>query len=284
MRGILLLSVGNPYYVRMAYQLAFSIKCNEPTPICLVTNNINFLDSDQRSIFDKVIQCPEEIIKDRKFIRAKTHLYDFSPFDETIFLDADMIALDKKRFFDLFDELKDVDFTMACRGNSDIKEATEKTSIWGSIEDVKKHFNITEGLWHQLSSEFIYFKKSDKVKKFFDTAKGVYNSDIPYKPFANGMADEFAFGISCMINKLYPHKEKFTPIYWSHAEKRFLRIIDPHVNENYYGFSMGGAYANQQQRGYYDNMLKWYQQTTGQQIPVFPAQSKARYMENRKSI
>ena len=284
MRGILLISVGNPYYARMAYQLAFSIKANENIPIAIATNNIQFLTKEQQSVFDTVIEMPEEIIAGRKFIRAKTFMYDLSPFDETIFLDADMLGLNVKKFSELFDELKDIDVTIATRGKSDISEANEKTSIWGNMEDVKKHFEITEGFWYQLSSEFIYFKKNEVAKKYFDTAKKVYDSEIPFKQFGGQMADEFAFGISCLINKLYPHKEKFTPIYWAHAEKRIQRVIDPFINDNFYGFSMGGAYASQQQRGFYDNMLKWYQQTTHKYIEIFPAQSKARYMENRKSI
>lgn len=284
MKGILLLSIGNPYYIRMAYQLAYSIKSTQDIPIAIIHNNIQFLKKEQQLVFDNIISISEDVISNRRFIRAKTFIYDLSPFEETIFLDADMIALNNKKFSELFDELKDVDITIASRGREDINKATEKTSIWGSIEDVKKYFNITDGFWYQLSSEFIYFKKTEKVKEFFEWAKIVYDSDIPYRQFAGQMADEFAFGIASIITGLCPHKEKFTPIYWAHAEKRSQRIIDPFVNDNYYGYSMGGAYSSQQQRGFYDNMLKWYQQTTKKYIEIFPAQSKARYMENRKSI
>lgn len=184
----------------------------------------------------------------------------------------------------MFEELKDVDLAIANRGRSDIKEADEKTSIWGSIPSLVKEYNIESGYWYQLSSEFMYFKRTDKVKKMFGTAINFFTTHKEYNRFANGMADEFAFGFACLVNGTYPHKENYTPIYWAAAEKRVAKEIDPFINENYYGYSMGGNYAREGQMKFYNNMLAYYQNTSGNKINVFPAQHKARYIEERKKI
>lgn len=278
MRGIVLLSVGNPYYIRMAYQLAFSIKCSEKTPICLLTDNVHFLDDEQKKVFDEIKEIK---VKRGQELRTKTAIYRHSPFKETIYLDVDMLSLNIHKFEDLFSELSDVDFTMATRGSTPASEWDKKTSMWGNLEEYKEKY--PEGKWCQLSSEFIYFKKKDRVRKLFDDANKMYDKITNYKKFGLGMADEFAFGLSCCKNNLYPHKETFTPIYWAHAEKRPMREIDPYINDRYYGYSMGGKTAHPQQTAYYMNMLKWYQQNNGR-IKIFIPKSKNYYISERHTI
>lgn len=288
MRGIVLISLGQPYYIRMAYQLAYSIKCNEDIPIHLLSNNSEYLTEEQRKVFDKITEPPKEAYTkngEADYLKAKTYLYDLSEFEETIFLDADMVALENLKISELFEKLKDVDFTMANRGREDIKNANDKTSIWGDIPSLVQAYEINEGFWYQLSSEFIYFKKTAKAKEVFDWAKDFYEKPkVAFNKFANGMADEFAFGFACLVTGLYPHVENYTPIFWSSAEKRPPKEIDPYVNEHYYAYSMGGNYATEGQMKFYNNMLKYYQNKSGKKIEVFPAYHKARYIEERKKI
>lgn len=275
-RGIVLISVGNPYYIRMAYQLAYSIKSNENINITLVSNNHNFLTEEQKTVFDNIVHNDA-----RNGFRLKTKLYELSPYDETIYLDVDMIALNINTFGKLFDELKDVDFTIACRGRKESNDWNRKTSMWGNLELFKDRF--PNGYWYQLSSEFIYFKKGESIKKLFDDAYRQYDEITEYNKFGGTMADEFAFGISCCINNIYPHKENFTPIYWAHAEKRTMREIDPYINNNYYGYSMGGKTSHPQQQAYYLNILKYYQMKSGR-INVFIPKSKNYYLPERNVI
>jgi len=287
MKGIVLISLGNPYYIRMAHQLALSLKANENIPIHLVTNNVHYLEGYQKRYFDSIEEPSlDKYSKNNTIqpIKAKTYIYDFSPFDETIFLDADMIVLNQKKISYLFDELKNVELTIANRGSSDISIADEKTSQWADLRKFREVYKL-DGKWFQLSSEFIYFKKTERVKQFFDTAKEIYdNPKSDYNLFADGMADELAFGLSCIINNIYPHVENFTPVYWSHAEKRYVKKIDPYINENYYGYSMGGAHASKNQKEFYDNMMVYYHNKLGLKPSFFPAQNKSKYLTERSKI
>ena len=287
-RGIVLVSLGSPYYMRMAINLAFSIKATSIIPIHLITNNHTIPNVDL-SCFD-TIETPNEqqYMRNGKpeYFRIKTCLYDLSPFDETIYLDVDMVALNQKKFEQLFDELEATELVMACRGSEDIKTCDEKISQWANIPEICKVHNIKEGKWFQLSSEFIYFKKLPGNKKYFDTAKEFYdNPEVEFMKFGGCMADELAFGVASMKLNYYPAYDQYTPIYWVHAERnRPVKVIDPHIIENYYGYSMGHAYNDINQKGFYNNMMKYYYNIKGRRDQFFPAQNKKMFVPDREKI
>lgn len=282
--GILLISLGSPYYIRMAANLAFSIKQRSNIHITLVSNNHDILEAHDKVNFDAIIDCPKEyytINGEIKYFKAKTCIYELSPYERTLFLDVDMVALPTRTFDKLFSELNENNLVFACRGSSDINEATEKTSQWADITKIKSKYNINEGKWFQLSSEFIYFTKTEKNKLFFDKAKEFYeNPQIEYLNFAGCMADELAFGVASLLTGVYPDKDQFTPIYWAQAEKRIAKAIDPFIIENYYGYSLGHAYNYPNQKAFYNNIMQYYK--PGRQF--FPAQNKKIFVSNRDRI
>lgn len=82
---ILIAAWGGKTYQRFAYNLAHSIKDITDIPICLLTDNENPVDN---SIFDivKVIEAPKDPCL------FKISLNKYTPFDKTLYLDADMIC------------------------------------------------------------------------------------------------------------------------------------------------------------------------------------------------
>ena len=114
-KGVLLIALGHSQYGNMAVNLANSIKYNNKnTKIHLVYTESAFSQVTDFSNFDSKEICPKEYYKNGEqtvFIKAKTHLYDLTPFDETIFLDVDTILFGGKDFNKFFDEFKDYDFT-----------------------------------------------------------------------------------------------------------------------------------------------------------------------------
>lgn len=287
-RGIILLSLGSPYYMRMAANLAFSLKVNTSLPVHLFSNNHTIPDIDL-SNFDKITVPPESIYMRNgrpEYFRAKTCLYDLSPFDETIYLDVDMVALPNKKFDELFQQLAGAELVFACRGSENIATLDEKISQWASIPEIVKVHDIKAGSWYQLSSEFIYFKKTEGNKKFFDTARAFYDAPkVNFLKFGGCMADELAFGAASMINNHYPAFDQYTPIYWPQAERhRVVKVIDPYVVENYYAYSMGHAYNDQNQKGFYNNMMQFYYNAKGRRDKFFPAQNKKLFVPDRERI
>ena len=207
-RGVIIACLDQPYYGNYAFQLALSIKKNAPTmAISLLCNDKGkgHLTQDKLAFFDKVIKVNDTAVTSKgqpATLKFKTYLYDVSPYDETIYLDADTLFLPKKSINELFDSIpKDCNFTMQNRGHIDLETATpeqlnSRFTIWANSQHVKDAYKFKAGKYYNLSSELIYFKKDKKVKELFDLVKKEYdNVKVSYENFNGGVPDELPFAI-----------------------------------------------------------------------------------------
>ena len=268
-RGILLIALGAPEYGHMAANLAASIRYGDPEiAIHLVhtERSISQLTAAHRALFTSMAECPEdyytrESTVDRpqstniatlaprpsypEYIKAKTHIYDLSPYDETLFLDVDMYILPATRMSDVIAQLSSAcDYTIENRGYADLSLPVEKLnpnySTWVNILDVKKHYK-TKGRFYHLHSEFIFFKKNARNKKFFDKVREVYDTrPLAWTVFDGGVPDEYAFDIASCLLGHYPHEDNYISIYWHGMDGR--KDWNKDVVRNYIGFSLGGNF------------------------------------------
>ena len=233
-KGILLIAIGSTEYLRMAENLAMSIKHVEPTIQIALAHN--YTETINPALFDYSIEVPKEsyITNDKvEYIKVKTWMYDFSPFQETLFLDVDMVWLFKKKPSALFAECKGLNWTMSNTGLAGY-------SIWCDIEDVRKIYpNVKMWNYH---SECVYFNKCDVSKKYFDKVKSVYeNPPIKGTNFGGArIADELAFQLASLELNQFPHKENWTPIVWYARDKKTAHLQHYKLSETYYAYSVGG--------------------------------------------
>lgn len=232
-KGILLIAIGNPEYLGMAKNLAMSIKHVEPTMSITLAHNYEDVDS---TLFDNLIIVPEESYNtngQREYIKVKTWMYDFSPYDETLFLDVDMVWLFDKKPSELFNECKDLDWTMSNTGKAEV-------SIWADINDIRKLYPNVQ-MWN-FHSECVYFKKLDKVKKYFNKVKSVYeNPPLKGTNFGGArIADELAFQLASIELNEFPHKENWTPIFWYARDKKASHLQPYKLKNEYFAYSVGG--------------------------------------------
>jgi hypothetical protein len=269
-RGILLIALGAPEYGDMAANLAASIRYSDPDiPIHLVhtDRSISHLSPLHRALFTSLALCPEQYYTRQgtedegpgaaansslvsrpsslEYIKAKTHIYDLTPFDETLFLDADMYILPATRMSDVMSHLASVcHYTIENRGYADLSKPAEELNPhycnWVNICDVKKHYDTT-GRFYHLHSEFIFFKKNEKNKNFFDKVREVYDTrPLQWQVFDGGVPDEYAFDIATAVMGHYPHQDPFITIYWHGMDGR--RDWNKDVIRHYIGFSLGGNF------------------------------------------
>ncbi len=264
MRGICIIASGNPYYGQWALNLCLSIKYSSPNEkVSLLYSGVGALHIQPYiNFFDKVIELPRECYYSNEIeshVKTKTFLHDYSPYDETIYIDADVVWFPRRPISKLFEELKEVDFTMGSRDKIQLSQGMGRFQ-WANSENVLKMFGDKQS--YNLSSEFIYFKKSEKVKEFFDSAKIFFDEPtIPYKRFNGGMPDELAFQMAMLKHDIYPHKEHFLPFYWEHYDKKGL--MPERLYDNWYGYSMGGNNNTNQASTIYNNLAKFYSQHFG---------------------
>lgn len=267
MRGIVLIALGSPDYIRMAYNLTVSIKASEDVSISLVTtdNLRNYLTPKQASIFENIIDCPVEyyhLDNSVSYVKAKVHLYDISPYDQTLFIDSDTAWNASKKPSELFDSLNGMSITFKNTGYYSISENKSydnpKYTYWYDVNEMVTAYKIKTDVY-QIQSEFIYFEKNKTSKKFFNDAIKIYtNQKVSSKiPFAGRLiSDEMAFSISLALNNLKPHIVNWFPTYWHFlSTEKIIENPSIFVN-NYYVFSIGGTNAPGYVISFYRNIIQ----------------------------
>lgn len=288
-QGILLIAAGHPYYGNYAYQLALSLKANSndiPVSIVYEGKGISHLGVQKLAIFDHIIEAkPQHYTSKslgiRDIFKLKTSIYELSPYDETLYLDADMLWLPRKRVESLFAELKDVDFTMSNRGAMAIDIANEGFVQWASVADIRDAYGFKDETIFHLSSEFIYFKKNKDVKGLFDKVKKAFDyPKVNYKIFGQNQPDELSFIIATMQTKMYPHTAPYFPAYWEPFNKMNMKPAD--MYQQYYLCSFGGSIYSNGVRDFYNNLAKSYTNAAGEYL--FPLTDKNKFLPERAVI
>jgi hypothetical protein len=272
-RGILLIALGAPEYGWMAANLAASIRYGDKdVPIHLVWSDrsISQLSDAHKKLFTSMAECPAEYYTRRstvnsqqstataqstvngqqstgqpspvprppslEYIKAKTHLYDLTPFDETLFLDVDMYILPHVRISNIINSLSEkCDYTIKNRGCPPAKGAY---AFWFDLDEAKDHFK-TKNKFYQSQSEFVFFKKTDIMQLFFDEVRNIFDHPpIPSVDFRGGVSDEYAFNLAMAANGIYPHEDNYIPVYWPFLEGR--HDWNKVIVQKYIGFSLGG--------------------------------------------
>lgn len=269
-KGIVLIAIGTPEYLKMAYNLAVSIKSVEDLPITLVYNNNlvkDYLSADKAKVFDNLVECPSEFYTRKSggnsFVKAKVHLYGLSPYDCTLFLDSDTAWNPYKKPSDLFDELAGINITFKNTGYYSVTEGkgydNENYTYWFDIPEMLKAYKIKAENVYQIQSELFYFERSKAVKRFFDDAIRVYEKPKVVSKLLFGkqnITDEMAFSISLALNDLKPHQINWLPTFWNFLSKDRIDANPSLFTEKYYALSIGGMYTPQYIMTFYNNIIK----------------------------
>lgn len=284
-KGIVILALGSPYYGSWALNLAMGLRKTQPD--CNITliysgDARNYI-AQYSSVFDQQIEIPKECITRNgfeSFIRAKVCLYDLTPYDETIYIDADVMWFPYKSVHQLFDELKDVDITIGNRGECNLN--TDPRLIWSNLDSMRAELG-TDTVIYNLSSEFIYFKKNEKIKLFFEEAKSRFDSPgVEYVRFAGSVPDELAFQIAMIKTGIKPHKVPYLPFYWEAYEKKNAQLSELY-KQDWYGYSIGGNTLSTQQVLAYNTLAQAYAPDFGLKWPML-CKSKSELFIDRKTI
>jgi hypothetical protein len=164
-------------YTRSAYALALSIKNHMPdSDISLVTDNK--IPDKYRLVFDQIVPVPwrdqnksNTIFK----IEDRWKLYHCSPYDETIVLDADMLAFSNLDLW--WDYAKNYDILMT----SNVLDYRGKT-ITGRYYRKTFDSNNLPNFYFGAA----YFKKSEFAKEYFNWVEDINNNwELFYGRYVN---------------------------------------------------------------------------------------------------
>ena len=254
------------FYGKLAYNMANSIKKHSNTHITVLTDD-NCLDGINKSVFDNVIKVDIKEYFDQGVInplKLKPKIYDYSPYDRTIYLDVDGLNISKERSLDsLFDLLKDSEFEIQEVGRYKKQDYAKCHMVWVSkvgkdIRDIYNAYNIPdENLYPEYNSSFIYFKKNQVNLKFFKQVRDNYiDRRLEWKDMGGRYPDELAFNLASTQLKHYNTIEGFKPIFfqWENDSDR-LKGVKP-ISEKHWFLGMAGGYHFPRLRRLYDSITK----------------------------
>lgn len=278
MKGIVLIALGNEWYARWAGQLAGSIHYTSKLPVTLLTDK----ERGIRDVTEKVINEGCYTI-DGMFrpLYAKTWLYELSPYAETLYLDADMIWLPKRPADELF--FAGVDFTISCRSHHEAGKWDNSIIHWAkALEIAEKYPSFAEKAIYNISTETMFFRKTEAVRMLFEKAKHFFNDPgVEYVPFGAGQPpDELAFCLAMLQTGIEPHKSPWLPIYWEPFHKKLFTITKM-MNE-FYGLSIGGNIVDKTTEDRFNYLAKLYGHRQG--TLQWNARSKRDFITERKLI
>lgn len=282
-KGFLIFALGHPYYGRLAYNLALSIKSvDQAVSIAVVRSDrsLAHLSDRQKEMFDIIIDVPDGVPHG---CGAKLWANKITPFKKTVVLDADMLWVPKKTPDQLFSELDGIPFTAITEGYYDYDTGESNASpeyyFWADPLEIKEKYKVDGGKIYQWRSEVMYFEKADKI---FTMARKVFNKPglETMKQYATGVADELGINVACAVHGVNPHVFRWSPSYWHLLNGG---IIPGFQDFGHYLVSFGSNFASGSSKKLYDRIVKVACYKLGLQH-VFPLASKRDWLKERSKM
>ncbi|MCW3082670.1 MAG: hypothetical protein JWP12_36 [Bacteroidetes bacterium] len=164
-RGILTIAQGKKQYIDLAKNLAISLSIHNPgLKKALVTDSD---DPELRKLYDVVIPADNSI--GIGFLQ-KLYICDYSPFDETMFVDVDCLCV------------RNIDFLWAPFAKCDVsvigRKVSEGEQFGLSLPEMQRQLGLQYVI--SFNGGVYYFKKNEKAKIIFDAAKDIVKNYEKY--------------------------------------------------------------------------------------------------------
>lgn len=265
--GVCIIAIGYELYGSYALNLAISLKAyDQNVKIALLCDpeSISHLTGEEKLFFDEFVFIPHSdytIDGKKEYMRVKLMVNKYTPFDRTIYLDADNIWLDKKISW-LFGEMLYKDFYIGMNAFFDVKK--RKTSkngytYWCRDENECCNYHKIKLFLPQTVSGFFYFEKSFKTDLIFEKALLVYDDKkAPCDPFAGCRPDEYCFNVA--LGSIDYTQPGYNPIYF---DKLHGSIPGAEIYSNYFGIAIGGNRVSKETQTTYDKLVNKYATMVG---------------------
>lgn len=281
-KGVVIIAGGSNYYGMCAANLAASIRYKDKNiPITIFTDGSALKDVGYpmlpSGLKADIVVMDEKFYTDPKtgkhnFYMAKSRLFDLTPYDYTLYLDADSMWLKKASIEEFFEQQGESVFNMANEGYVDIDSGQSHLSgfytHWKDVSSLREIYGrqIAGKRLYQLRSELIYFKKCAETRKLFAAVRKVYdNPKTDSATIAGVLPDEYSFNLACAITGVYPATDKWYPMYWEYKNTVMFQLrlglrplSDVQVVADFYAYSIGGNRLSEKQTMFYREKMKGF--------------------------
>lgn len=245
-----MLSFGKVEYAHMAAHMAMSLKHYHPdTPITLVCDarvNDTFAPAYRRFVDSFVTMKGEHYLTNGAFDpgKAKVHLPLYAPYDRTVYLDVDGIAIGDCSI--LF--TPDAFFAAEQFGEGKIGDAITY-NIWATNEAVWRHFGLANtDTFRTVQTSYVVYNQGKQLKDF--AKRSIQNLKYPIEDvmheWGKTIPDELIVAGTLAQMKHEPHCG-FSPIYYGHsyALRNLTDIQAKHCILSMYGNGRGTTLVKQ---------------------------------------
>lgn len=284
--GIVLIAIGDYLYTNYAVNACIGLKSHtDNLKVSLITNkrSLLYLEEDEKPLFDSIIICEDRQyngVRGMDYFKLKLHLDELSPYDKTLYIDADTIWNNDHSIHEFIKSFEGISFTCANRGRIKIEDS-ELRSRWTDLNKIKRFYLVDE--LYDLSSEVIYFEKGTKV---FSESRKVYN-DIRIEPnrFGEGYPDEVFLMIAIEVLKITLHQSPFYPTYWEpHYFYDKVKSKPESEIRQFKILSIGGAFIATKIKRLYINMTGAAYYRMGISKQPYPPVNKSGIVKDRRYI
>jgi len=279
MTGVLLIAMGHMNYLKMAVNLAASLRASDKgVNIHLVHDGglYGLPENEQRLFSSEAVPADSSWHTKGQpdYIKPKTRMYDLSPFERTLFLDVDMVWMCDRPVSKLFQELEGLDFTIMNEGPKDY-------CYWADPLELRQMVG-GENPMYIFYSELVYFEKTARAKDYFKRVQKAFDKPKPgTKTFSgSAMPDELAFIIASLQTGIVPHKDNWLPIYWHFRDRKHRHLQPYQLSKLFYGYSIGGNVTPEYAKAHYNNLTAHYAKVMGINQP-YQVRDKRSYIPER---
>ena len=302
-KGVLIIATGHEQYLHMAFNCAVSIKCHDMSAhvtLALSDNLKQLILSTpvKMNFVDGIVDVPEDMYVfkgNTEHGRVKTFMYELSPYEKTIYLDADSLFLGQKSLESLFEYFNGNPVAFQFQHSFDIQ--TSWGCLWTvkpgnpeppneGLKEIREQYGIKDHRKiYETQSSIMYFDRSKKAEKFFAFARQAYDErPFHFYTWANGIPDELVFNIASAACKITPNKEPMKPVYfWDYDQNIYRRGNNRDaIYRDFWAISMAGNRLGYTMKDFYKVILQdcYYKYQNMLRFPVF-YRDKAEFLAER---
>lgn len=267
-KGVLLVAFGNPGYGFASFNMLLSIKYFNPdVHVALLHDNncVKYLPIDQLMMFDAHLPLTDDQINTNGGIdpaKLKCGIYDHCPYDETLYLDVDGIAL--RDISPIIEWCSAIDkpfqtsvIDSGCKDN-------QPSYAWAAASDIWDHFKLKpDAIYPSVQTSWMYIKKSKVCEKIFEQSVKNLESGFPLSKllgtWGGTLPDELMVGAALAKLGIDPDPGIDPVFFGSEIDPRsFTQLAQDHYVLSLYGNGNGKRLTRQRYIEHYDRLMQKY--------------------------
>lgn len=212
----------NRDYVKMAYGLAMSLKLSQEKydKLTVVANQNEEIPEEYLKVFDKVIYTTKP--KEQWKIQNKWRYFWYTPYDQTIVLDSDMLFFNDISVWWECLEGKDIEFAITTKNYRGLNTTSDYYRRTWTINDLPN-----------LHTALFYFEKTEVVYNYFILIKEIFhNWEVFYEKFLENppkfLSGDVAYSLAA---KIYFNRKWDSCLTFTHMRDR---LQDDGIVENWH--------------------------------------------------